>query len=96
MSYYITVPTAELAYYNDYTEEAKNIFHLNMSGKTYAELTPELKEQYVKFSTDIKRYIYTEDKQEQDELWHSYDKFTQYLCDISKYMKVYNTHIYNG
>jgi len=96
MSYYITIPTAELAFYNDFNEEAKDAFHYKLSGKRYSELSPELKEVYIKLSSNTKNYIETEDKDLQDKLWHSYDKFSQFLCDIDKYEKVYKTSEYKA
>jgi hypothetical protein len=94
MSYYITTSTAELAYYNNFTDEAKDEFHYQMSGKRYVDLPQELKDIYTKLSSNAKKYIDAEDKEEQNNLWESYDKFSQFLCDIDKYIQVYKTDKY--
>jgi hypothetical protein len=94
MSCYITTSTAEIAYYNDFSDDAKDLFHFNLSGKHYHEISPELRQIYSKLSTNVKNYITAENIDEQEKLWHSYDKFSQYLCDIDKYENIYQTSEY--
>ncbi len=94
MSYYISTATADIAYYNDFSDEAKDVFHYNMSGKRYSEVSPELREIYKKLSHNVKKYIDCENQREREILWDSYDKFSQYLCDIDKYEQIYKTSEY--
>jgi hypothetical protein len=89
MSYYISTSTAEIAYYNDLSDAAKDAFFFKLYGKHYDEMSFDIKEMLRKSSLDVKKYIDTEDIKKQDELWHSYDKSSQYLCDQDKYMKLY-------
>lgn len=91
MSYYISTSTAEMAYYNDLTAEAKDLIHYRISGKHYDELSQDIKDTFSKLSMNVKKYIETEDEDEQEKLWQSYDKFSQYLCDQDKYYKIYTT-----
>lgn len=90
MSYYISTSTAEIAYYNDLTDTAKDVFHYKMTGKHFNEISDQTKEMFSKLSINVRNYIETEDIKEQEKLWLSYDKYTQYLCDQDKHDQFYN------
>ena len=48
MSYYISTSTAEMAYYNDLTDDAKDIMYYKITGKHYYEISQETKEIFSK------------------------------------------------
>jgi hypothetical protein len=89
MSYYISTSTAELAYYNDLTEAAKDAFLMKVCNKHFEEASDGLKQMFSKLSSKVKKYIDMEDIGEQEKLWYSYDKTSQYFCNLDKYIEVY-------
>jgi len=89
MSYYITTSTAKFAYYNDLTDAAKDEFFYELSKKHYHEIPEETKTIFYETSKNVKLYINTEDEQEQEKLWLSFDKYSQYMADPDKYRDYY-------
>jgi hypothetical protein len=89
MAYYISTSTAELAYYNDLSDTAKDAFFIKNCSKHFEEASHGLKEMFSKLSSKVKIYIDMEDIDEQEKLWYSYDKTSQYFCNLDKYIEVY-------
>jgi hypothetical protein len=44
---------------------------------------------FSKLSSKVKKYIDMDNEEEQEKLWYSYDKTSQYFCNLEKYIKVY-------
>jgi len=86
---YISTSTAEIAYYNDLTDSAKDAFFMKIYNKHLNEISDELKKMFSKLSLKVKEYIDIEDEKEQEALWYSYDKNLQYFCNLDKYIDVY-------
>jgi|WetSurMetagenome_2_1015567.scaffolds.fasta_scaffold1324135_2 hypothetical protein len=89
MFHYINSGTAEIGYYNDLSDKAKDSFYVKHFNKSFEEMSPASREMFSKLSSKVKQYIDLEDDDKREELWYSYDKTSQYFCNIDKYIEVY-------